>query len=375
MNFVTLFQSTKNRDGIFDTRLNHKHFLEAPLQGRIFFEIFSILVQRRCADAVQFAPRQGWFQHIARIHGPFGLAGTDHRMQFIDEENDLAFLFGEVIQDCFEPFLEFTTEFCAGDQRAHIQRENALVAQALRNFVVDDSLGQALHYGRLANARFAYQHGIVLCPALQYLDSSPDFVIATDDGVELALLCAFGQVDCVFLERLASIFGIRVIDLLAAAEFVYGFLDGAANRAGLFQDLDEWRFVIHRGKQEKLAGNILVITLLRLLVCQIQEFAEVVANMHFSASALDFGQPVQRITQLRAEQIDVNPGFHQQAPDRSALLVQHCHHDMRRFNKLVIEADSERLRLGQRHLKFTCQFVHMHSNTVLAHWSQGEALQ
>ena len=122
VHFVALFQAAQDRDGIFDRRLIDQHFLEAPLQRRVLFDVLAILVEGSGSDAVQFASSQGRLQHIARIHGALGLAGAHHGVQFIDEQNDLAFLLGQIIEHRLQALLEFAAKFRARDQRAHVQR-------------------------------------------------------------------------------------------------------------------------------------------------------------------------------------------------------------------------------------------------------------
>ena len=63
----------------------------------------------------------------------------------------------------------------------------------------DDAQGQALGDGRLADARLADQHGVVLRAPRQDLDDAADFLVAADHRVELALAGPFDQVDAVFL--------------------------------------------------------------------------------------------------------------------------------------------------------------------------------
>ena len=53
---------------------------------------------------------------------------------------------------------------------------------------------QAFDDGRLADARFAQQHGVVLLAARENLNDALDLVGAADDGVELALAGQFGEV-------------------------------------------------------------------------------------------------------------------------------------------------------------------------------------
>src|SRR3546814_6281600 len=81
---------------------------------------------------------------------------------------------------------------------------------------IDDALRETFGDRGLADAGFAYQRRIVLGAAAQYLDHAADFLVATDHRVELAGLRARGQVDRVFLQRLAVFLGVRRIDLRTA---------------------------------------------------------------------------------------------------------------------------------------------------------------
>ena len=185
--------------------------LEAPLQRRVLLDVLAVLVERGGADAVQFAARERRLEHVAGVHGALGLAGADHGVQLVDEENDLAFLLGEVVEHGLEPLLELAAELGAGDERAEVERQQPLVLEALRHLAVDDALGEALDDGGLADAGLADQHGVVLGAPLQDLDRAADLVVAADDRVELALLGALGEIDGVFLQRLARLLGVRVL--------------------------------------------------------------------------------------------------------------------------------------------------------------------
>ncbi len=122
MHFVALFQAAQDRDGVFHRRLIDHHLLEAPLERRVFLDVFAIFIERGGADAVQLAARQCGLQHIARVHRALGLAGAHHGVQFVDEQNDLAFLFGQIVENRFQALLELAAKFRTRDQRAHIER-------------------------------------------------------------------------------------------------------------------------------------------------------------------------------------------------------------------------------------------------------------
>ena len=55
---VSRFQTTQNGDRIFHARLLHKNRLEPPFKRGVLFNILPVLVERCCADAVQFASCQ-----------------------------------------------------------------------------------------------------------------------------------------------------------------------------------------------------------------------------------------------------------------------------------------------------------------------------
>ena len=203
MDRVALLQAAQDRDRVLDRRLVDEHLLEAALERRVLLDVLAVLVERRRADAVQLAARERGLQHVAGVHRAFGLAGADHRVQLVDEEDDLAFLLREVVQHGLQALLELAAELRARDQRAHVERQHALVLEPLGHLAVDDALREPFDDRGLADTGLADQHGVVLRAPLQHLNRAADLVVAADHGVELLLLRALGEVDRVFLERLA----------------------------------------------------------------------------------------------------------------------------------------------------------------------------
>ena len=195
MDLVAFLQAAQDRDRVLDRGLVHQHLLEAALERGVLFDVLAVFVERGRADAVQLAARERGLQHVAGVHRALGLAGADHRVQLVDEEDDLAFLLREVVQHALQALLELAAELRAGDQRAHVEREDALVLEALRHLAVHDALREPLDDRGLADARLADQHGIVLGAPLQHLDRAADLVVAADHRIELALLGARRQVE------------------------------------------------------------------------------------------------------------------------------------------------------------------------------------
>ena len=83
---------------------------------------------------------------------------------------------------------------------------------------LSDADGQALDDGRLADARLADQHGVVLRAPAEHLHRPADLLVAADDRVELALPRQLDEVAAVALQRLVLLFGVLVGDALPAAD-------------------------------------------------------------------------------------------------------------------------------------------------------------
>ena len=83
--FIALFQTTQDRDGIFNAWLSNKHFLEATFQRSIFLNVLTILVKRGGTNAVKFTTRQRRFQHVPGIHRAVRFTRPDHSVQFVDK--------------------------------------------------------------------------------------------------------------------------------------------------------------------------------------------------------------------------------------------------------------------------------------------------
>ncbi len=82
------------------------------------------------------------------------------------------------------------------------------VLQPLRHVAAHDALGQSFDDRRLADARLADQHRVVLGLARQDADHAADLGVAPDDRVELAGARLLHQVDAVFRERFVGRLGL-----------------------------------------------------------------------------------------------------------------------------------------------------------------------
>ena len=76
--------------------------------------------------------------------------------------------------DPLEPLLELAAELGAGDEPAHVEGVDARVLQHLRHPLLVDGEREPLDDGRLADARVADQHRVVLPAAAEDLDHPLD---------------------------------------------------------------------------------------------------------------------------------------------------------------------------------------------------------
>ena len=76
---------------------------------------------------------------------------------------------------------------------------------------------EAFDDGRFSHAGFADQHRIILGAALQHLDGTADFVVTTNDRIELSLTGALGEIHRVFFQCLALALGFLILDAIGAA--------------------------------------------------------------------------------------------------------------------------------------------------------------
>ena len=236
MQLVFLLQPAQDRDGVLDRRLRHEDRLEAPGERRVLLHVLAIFVERGGADAMELAAGERRLQQVRGVHGAVGLAGADQRMHLVDEQDDLAVRRLDLREHGLQPLLELAAIFGAGDQRAEIERQHLLVLQALGHVAVDDAMRQPLDDGRLADARLADQHGIVLGAAGQHLDGAPDLLVAADHRIELAFGGGLGEVAGVALQRVIGLLGAGRIRGAALAQIVDGGVERLRRDPGIGED-------------------------------------------------------------------------------------------------------------------------------------------
>ena len=274
MHFVAFLEPAKNGDRVLNGGFADQYFLKAALQRTVLFQVAAVFVQGGCANAMQVAARQCGFEHVAGIHGAFGLARPHQRVQLVDEQNDPAFLFRPFLQHGLQAFLEFAAVLGAGDHGAQIQREQALSLQTFRHLLVGDPQSQTFHDRGLADARLPDQHRVVLGAPLQNVHGAANFLVPSYDRVQLAFLGAARHVDGVFLQGAAQFFGPRFVHGLAAAELIDGRLQPRRLHSGVLHESRVLALVTCQGQQQDFAAHHGIASLAGQLAGQIQDPAE-----------------------------------------------------------------------------------------------------
>src|SRR5690606_4301390 len=186
--FVLFLNTSQDRNSVFNGGFVHHYRLEPAFQGFVLFDVLLVLLERRSPDGVQFTSRQGRLQQVGSVHRAFSAAsGTNECVDLIDEENDLPIGVCHFLDDRLETFLEFALVLRTGNQQTHIQGDNGLVFEVFRNVSVDNPLRQTFYDGGLTDTGLTQKDRVVLCPARKNLQNPSDFVIATNNRIDLSL--------------------------------------------------------------------------------------------------------------------------------------------------------------------------------------------
>jgi hypothetical protein len=216
---VLVAQALQDVDRVGQARLRHLDGLEAALEGGVFLEVLAVLVECGRTDGLQFASRQERLEDRRGVDGAFGGARSDERVDLVDEDDDVA-AGADLLRDLLQALLEVTAVTASSDERTEVERVELLVFQRLGNIALDDRLGEALDDGRLADAGFADQHGVVLGTTREDLHDPLDLFLAPDDRVELVVARGLGEVATELVENLRTLVGSGVVsangDLLLA---------------------------------------------------------------------------------------------------------------------------------------------------------------
>ncbi len=346
VDFVFLLQAAQDRDSIFDGRLGDEHRLEAPSQCRVLLHMLAVLVESRGAHAMQLTARQRWFQQVGSVHRAFGLARADEGMHLVDEQDDLSLCSDDFRKNRLQPLLELAAEFCAGDQGTHVERHQPLVAQAFRHVAVDDAQRQAFRDGGLADARLPDQHGIVLGAPRQHLNGAADFLVSSNDRVELAGARELGEVTRIFLQCVVLVLRRRRIRDASLPQIRDCLVQPLRRHAGVFQNARGVCALRHRkGEQQILGSDVRVACLFGGLLCGIEQTSRFGCEIHLpGAGTFDLRNLRDRDFVFAAHLIGTAASGADQSRGETFLIVDQHLEEMLRQQLLIVGTESEGLR-------------------------------
>jgi hypothetical protein len=321
MDFVALLQTAQDGHGIGHRGLGDEHRLEPPLERGVLFDVLAELVEGGGTDHAQLAAGEHGLEHVGRVHRPFGGARSDHRVQLVDESDDLALGIGDLGEDRLEPLLELAAVLGPGHHRPEVQRHDALALEPVGNVAVGDPPGEAFDHGRLADAGLPDQDRVVLGSPAEDLDDAADLLVAADDRVELALAGGFGQVPAVLLERVERRLGIVRPHTLRTADLFEGGQESGQFHASVCQEVGGGPGVDER-QHQVFDGDEVVLHLPSAAVREVEHPGEICVEAGLGSSvgarqAVEFG--CDRGTKLRD---GCSRCLHQRQGDPIALIQQ-----------------------------------------------------
>ena len=196
---VLVAQAAQDLNGELDGWFRNLDRLEAALEGGVLFDVFAVLVERGCADRLEFTAREHRLEDACRVDRAFGGTCTDEGVDFVDKEDDVA-AGTDLLQDLLEALFEVTAIAGASHEGAQVERVEVLVLEGLRHVATHDRLREPFNDGGLTDAWFTDENRVVLGAARQDLHDAFHLVFAPDDGVEFVLACCGGQVAAELVE-------------------------------------------------------------------------------------------------------------------------------------------------------------------------------
>src|SRR3990172_10278443 len=90
MGLITVAEPLKNLQSFRLGRRLHDDLLEATLEGAVLLDVFSILVERGGAYALDLAAAECRLEYVRGIDRALGPARADQGVQLINEQNHVA---------------------------------------------------------------------------------------------------------------------------------------------------------------------------------------------------------------------------------------------------------------------------------------------
>ena len=351
---IAILQPAQDRDGIVGGRLVDHHLLETAFERLVLLEVFLKLVERRRADRAQFAACEGRFEDVGRIHRTRRLAGAHQRVNFVDKEQNLALRGDHLLHDGFQTLLEFALILRAGDQCAHVEREDHLRFQVFGHVAVDDPVGDSLGDGRLADTRLAHENRVVLRTARKDLQHAPDLLVAADHRIELAVARLLVEVDRVLAQRVELLRrGLR-IDGRPLAEGADRFDQLLFGSPRTLQQIGRRTALGDQSEQQVLDRRVLVAEILREVHRTLDDARRILREILLAVAARNLRQRAYGAIGLVTQAAHVDPHTPQQERTERVIVAHEHRKKVHRLHGLLPALLRQRISGLQRLLCFDC---------------------
>jgi len=321
-----------------------------PLERSVLLDIGAVLVERRGADGAQLASGQHRLQQVGGVDRALGLAGADDRVELVDEDDDLAVGGPDLGEDGLQSLLELPPVLRAGDQRADVERPDALARKARGDIAGGDPLGETLDDRGLPDTRLADQHRVVLGAPREHLDDAAHLLVAADDRVELAAIGGVGQVAPELGERLVGALSVGRGDALPAAHLGNRLQDRGPVEVGAGGQCE----------QQVLDRDVLVLQRLGLGERLLEGLARRAARRRLDVCTLHPGQAGQPGLDGVANGGRMQAGLLEDARGHARLLREEREQQMVGCELRVAAADRVALSGGEGLLCLYCEFREVH---------------
>ncbi len=202
-------------------------------------------------------------------------------MHLVDEQHDRACGVGDLLQHGFETILKLAPVLGARNEGTKIEPHDSLVLKRLGDVAVHDPLGKTLDDRGFSHARLTDQHRIVLRPAREHLDHTPDLIVAPDHRVELPLARQLGEIAPVSIERLVLFLGVRIGDALVTADLLEDLQERLARDARRTQNASGGTvLLLNECEEEVLEAHVLVLEGFSLAERGVEQRVHAAAQRH-----------------------------------------------------------------------------------------------
>ena len=133
----------------------HQHLLESALQGTVFLDRVTILVEGGSTDTLDCSPCQRRLHDVRGIHRTRCRTSTDDRVNLIDKHDHIRIGL-QLLHQGFQTLLKLSAILRASHHTRHVEGIDTLAEEHRTRMVGVDQLCQSFHDGTLSHTGLTY---------------------------------------------------------------------------------------------------------------------------------------------------------------------------------------------------------------------------